>query len=146
MGTMRRATRSARAVAHGPEILGFLKSESSRELLRLTADSGAPPVAAISADIIQLIGLEDAKLAPVKQFVGVCVRAILEEAGYQPAARGVRLSKDPLFRTGTTYERQAARTGPLNLLERFIRALTPEELTVAAELVSRARRQDASSR
>ncbi len=46
--TMQRARRSARAVKHGAEILDFVQEPKTRRLLVAAAESGAPPVTAIS--------------------------------------------------------------------------------------------------
>ena len=124
--TMQRARRSARAVLHGPEILELLQEAKIRRLLVAAADSGAPPVTAISGKLLELVGPKDAKLAPVKQFTGMCVRAVLEEEGFDLADTGVRLSNDPVFRTGAVYRRQSA-SNSADLLSRFVESLMDEE-------------------
>jgi hypothetical protein len=124
---MRRALRSARAVMHGGRILDFVRQNKTRLLLVAAAESGAPPVTAISEQLVKLIGIRDAKLQPVKQFVGVCVRAVLEEEGFNVAEKGVRVSGDPVFRTGSTYERAADEPAESSFLARFVANLTDSE-------------------
>ena len=124
--TMRRARRSARAVLHGTEILEFVQEPETRRLLIAAAESGAPAVTAISGMLQELVGPKDAKYAPVKQFTGLCVRAVLEEEGFEVAEVGVRLSKDPVFRTGSVYRRQSD-SDSTDLLVRFVESLTDDE-------------------
>jgi hypothetical protein len=133
--TMRRAVRSTRAVLHGAEILEFIRNPKTRRKLVAAAESGRPPVTGISEDLKELIG-KDVKLQPIRQFVGVCVRAVLEEEGFQVADTGVRVSKDPVFRTGATYERSLVeKTKKSALLLRFIESLTEEEAKEALRLL-----------
>jgi hypothetical protein len=126
--TMQRARRSARAVKRGPEILAFVQAPKSRQLLVAAAGTGAPPVTAISGKLQALIGPEFAKLTPIRQFTGLCVRAVLEEEGFEVAEVGVRLSNDAVFRTGAVYRRQSA-SDSRDLLSRFCENLTDEEAT-----------------
>src|SRR5258707_1124622 len=91
---MRRAVRSARALRDGGRILKFVQEPKTRRLLVAVAESGAPPVTAISSGLQELVGPKEAKLAPVKQFAGMCVRAVLEEEGFERAEPGVRVSND----------------------------------------------------
>jgi hypothetical protein len=125
--TMRRAQRSARAVLWGKEILKFIQEPRTRRKLAAAAESGSPPVTAISSKLLELVGPTDAKLTPVKQFTGLCVRAVLEEDGFELADTGVRLSKDPVFRTGSVYSRKKNASGATELLARFVASLTDEE-------------------
>lgn len=136
--TMRRANRSARAIMHGPKILDFILEKKTQKQLVAAANSGAPPVTAISDQLIKLIGMKDAKLSPVKQFVGVCIRAALEQHGYRVAEKGVRVSNDPVFRSGSTYEPLAKMTAP-TLLERIAGCLTDEEAREFLKLLGRRR-------
>jgi hypothetical protein len=133
---MRRAVRSARAVIRGPEILELVRESKSRRLLIAAAESGVPPVTAISGKLLQLIPVKDAKLTPLKQFTGLCVRAVLEEEGFQVAETGVRVSNDPIFRTGSTYHRiKVDAPGSPGLLVRIIQNLTDEEAKEALRLL-----------
>src|SRR5215204_2573049 len=126
---MNRARRSARAILHGPELLDLVTNPTVRKMLITAAEAGHPPVTAISGDFQKLIGHTDAKLTPVRQFVGLSVRAVLEEEGFEVAETGVRLSNDPVFRSGAVYRRAAtpAETPSSDLLQRFVHALTDEE-------------------
>lgn len=139
--TMQRARRSARAVLHGTEILEFVQEPKTRRMLIATAELGAPAVTAISAKLQELIGPKDAKLAPVKQFTGLCVRAVLEEEGFELAETGVRLSNDPVFRTASVYKRTLApdKSGAMELLERFIASLNDAEARRALKLLKNRR-------
>jgi len=136
---MRRAVRTARAVRHGERILKFIRTPKTRRLLADTAASEAPPVTAISKDLLELVGPRDVRLAPVKQFVGVCIRAVLEEEGYELVDSGVRVSNDPVFRTGSTYQR-VQRGKSVALLARIIESLTDEEAREAIRLLRNRKR------
>ena len=136
MSAMQRAIRSARALHQGPEILALMRESKTRRSLITAAGSGAPPVTAISTALIEMLGAKTAKLAPVKQFAGLCIRGVLEEEGFVVASKGVRVSNDPLFRTGTTYrKRSAAPTHCHSLLERLIWSFTDEEVEEVVEIL-----------
>lgn len=132
---MRRAKRSARAVIHGSEILEFMNRTSTLALLMAAVNAGEPPVMAVSAGLIKICGEAKAKLPPVKQFAGLCIRAVLERKGYSVAETGVRVSNDPLFRTGATYKPSDDVTGSDGLLSRFLHLLTDEEVQEALSIL-----------
>jgi len=134
---LQRVQRSARAVLRGEEILEWVKTTKVRARLVAVAATGAPAVTAISNDLIKLIGKKDAKLLPIKQFAGRCVRAVLEQEGFELAEKGVRLSNDPLFRTASVYRRRtiATENAPTELLVRFIQTLTDDEVRQAFDLL-----------
>ena len=137
--SMLRAQRAARRVPHGSEILEFLSSPKSRKALVAAAVEGEPPVAAISKEFAALVGPKDLKLAQVKQYAGLCIRAILEEEGFEIERTGVWLGNDPVFSTGSVYKKIAAEGGGRrnDLLERFVKALSSEEIDILRELVSK---------
>jgi hypothetical protein len=138
---MRRAVRSARAVLHGARILEFIQDPRTRQKLVAAAESGAPPITAISGRLAELVGAKDVKLAPVKQFAGVCVRAVLEDEGFQLAAKGVRVSNDPVFQTGSTYERiSVGMTNNATFLTRLVQCMTDDEASEVLELLRRRRK------
>lgn len=136
---MVRAQRAARRVPHGTEILEFLGSAKSRKALIAAAIEGEPPVAAISRDFATLVGSKDVKLTQVKQYAGLCIRAILEEEGFEIDRTGVWLGDDPVFSTGSVYRKVVLSAGGRrgDLLERFVRVLTEEEAGIVEELLSR---------
>jgi hypothetical protein len=140
---MRRAVRSARAVLHGARILEFVQDPKTRQKLITAAVAGAPPITAISSRLAELVGVKDVKLQPVKQFAGICVRAVLEEEGFRVAARGVRVSNDPVFRTGSTYERiPVGTTKKATFLTRLVQCMTDEEASEVLELLRRRGREN----
>jgi hypothetical protein len=138
---MRRATRSARAVVHGAQILQMIQQPKVRRTLVAAAESGVPPVTAISGKIPETIPARDAKLPPVRQFIGLCVRAVLEEEGFEVAEAGVRVSNDPIFRTGSTYRRMQADSKAISdLLTRFVESLTDQEASQVDSLLRKRRK------
>jgi len=140
--TMRRAVRSARAILHGPQILELVQQPKVRRALISAAESGVPPVSAISGSLIGVISAKDAKLTVIKQFVGLCVRAVLEQEGFDVAQTGVRLSGDPIFRTGATYTRAPhSPNDKARLLVRILETLTDDEASEAVALLRRRARR-----
>jgi hypothetical protein len=116
--------------------LELIQEPKTRRLLVAAAERGEPPVTAISDKLLQLIPAKDAKLMPLKQFAGLSVRAVLEEEGFEVAETGVRVSNDPVFRTGSTYRRiQAEQRRSSELLVRIIQDLTDEEARQALRLL-----------
>jgi len=137
--SMRRVERRARAFRHGPEILQFVRTPHVRAILIAAAETGTPPVTAISAQLIKLVGAAHARLMPIKQFTGRCVRAVLEEADFELVETGVRLSNDPVFRTASVYKRNTApeKGDAAKLLVRFIASLTDAEAQQALRLLKK---------
>jgi hypothetical protein len=136
---MRRAQRSAPAVREGSRILGFIRSANVRKRLAAAAESGSVPITSISSDLQELVGRNLAKLAPIKRFAGLCVRAVLEEEGFELVQTGVTVSKDPLFRTGSVYQRREAeeQEPASDVLARFIASLTDSDAARALKLLQR---------
>jgi hypothetical protein len=123
--SMRRAERAATAFVNGEAILATLRTE--RPKLVAAAKKSRPPVAAVSEVLLKKHG-DEVKLMPVRQFVGLAVRAILEEAGFEVAYTGVRINGDPVFRTGSVYrlrtdDNDAAEVD--DTLDRMMKSLTP---------------------
>lgn len=138
---MTRAERSARAVLHGAKILQFVCNLKIRQRLVSAAELGSPPITEISLALQKLVGITDAKLAPIKQFTGLCVRAVLEEEGFELVETGVRVSNDPVFRTGSVYRRSDKDRRQHDLLDRFIQSLTDDEVAYAIKRLQ-SRRQN----
>jgi hypothetical protein len=124
---MRRAERAAAALVHGDEILETLKA--ARPKLIAAAKQSRPPVAAVSALLLESHGAE-VKQTPVRQFIGLVVRAILEEAGFEVAYTGVRIKDDPVFRTGSAYRPRSDDNDTSEVddtLDRMMKALTADQ-------------------
>jgi hypothetical protein len=139
--SMTRARRSAVAVRRGPEILEFLLSDEARKTLRNAAERGEPPVTAVSETLRRRFGT-DMRLPPVRQFVGLVIRAVLEEEGFRVAESGVRISRDPIFRTGAVYEAIAdeKKAGSLESLVAFLtEKLSDSEIGRLRQLLSPSR-------
>ncbi len=131
---MRRAERTARAMAHGLDILQFVRRPKIRKLLVDAAEAGSPPITAISSAVQEIVGTNDPQtLASLKQFTGLCVRAVLEEEGFELLQTGVRVSKDPFFQTGSVYRRSEKKKLPHDyvLLARLLEALDEDQADFA---------------
>ena len=86
--------RGSTALPFGAAVLEALKREEPG--LIAAAEQKRPPVAAVSGILLERFG-EEAKRTPVRQFVGLATRAVLEEAGYEVAYRGVRITRRSSF-------------------------------------------------
>jgi hypothetical protein len=135
---MRRAERAAATLVRGPEILEKLKT--CRRDLITSVKKQRPPVSAVSQLLLDEFGQEIKRL-PVKQFVGLAVRAILEEAGYEIAYSGVRIGDDPVFASGSIYRirSDASDDAPQidDALERMLKGLTPDQASRASRFLRR---------
>lgn len=138
---MRRATRSAPALIDGQELLEFVTARGTRKKLIAAVESGVPPVSAISGELRQRFETMKTKSPVGKQFVGLCVRAVLEEEGYEACRTGVRLHRDPVFTTGSVYRRmgeQSAAEPADDALERMMGSLTEADALRAARALEKA--------
>jgi hypothetical protein len=137
---MIRVQRAARAVIHGPEILALIIRPDTRKALVAAAETGRQPVSEIST-LLQDNFPGDTELIPLRQYAGLCVRAVLEEEGFEIAASGVRMTRDPVFRTGAIYRRVATGTERRlqrdDALERMLGALTDSQARRAADTLRR---------
>lgn len=133
---MHRAQRAAISLAIGPAIFEILKRE--KPSLIAAAKQSRPPVAAVSAILIKRYGAE-VKSTPVRQFIGLAIRAILEESGYEIFQRGIRISGDPVFRTGAVYRRRVSGSNAPadDALDRMMTSLTPEQAKRAFRVLLR---------
>lgn len=126
--TMRRAERASTALSIGPGILDLLKAQ--RSALIAAAEQQRPPVSAISSLLLEWFGAADLKRPLARQIVGLGVRALLDEAGFEVSHGGVRIKDDPLFSTGSVYRRRAdaaAAPDAAELFDRLAKALTQDE-------------------
>lgn len=142
----RKLRRSAAALGDtGGRILEWLHEPEQRAALVRAADSGLPSVAGISAGFVVKFGKNAGKTMVIRQFVGRAVKIIMDEQGYIPADTGVKLSDDPIFRTGTRYAPRNERVehpapnGTAPLLERFVATLNTDELLQMEQLIQNAR-------
>ena len=128
---MQRALHKARlmsgSVPGGDLIWNDIRTRSWRDELARTALLGRPPAGAYSGRAIELVGRETAQKAVFRQFVGLCVRVVLEEEGFEVSRPRVRLREDPLFVTGALYRRRTDAKETVDLLERFLDSLTADE-------------------
>jgi hypothetical protein len=135
----RRLRRSAAALGDtGVEILEWLHEPEQRAALIKAAETGLPSVAGISKAFVAKFKKDTGKTMVIRQFVGRAVKNIMEDAGYEPADTGVKLSDDPVFRTGTRYRsrNEQERDDDENpLLERFVAILNVAELRQLKKLV-----------
>lgn len=134
-----RAERAAKRTPKGEQVWAFLGSSKGRKALLAAVEKGQPPVGAVSAHLIEIVGLKTLDDTKMKQFVGMCVRAIMEEEGYELADTGVWLGNDPLFSTGATYRKAS---GPIfgtsdDFFERFVAVLTDAEAERISALLAR---------
>lgn len=106
---MARARRAARGVTNGEAILDFVVSKKAS--LVKAADKGLAPVSVVS-DGLKARFPREMDAAPVRQFIGSAVKAVLVGEGFEVHQSGVRLPKDPVFSTGSVYRRSASDADP----------------------------------
>jgi hypothetical protein len=134
---MHKARRMASSVPRGSELLRLIESAAMRKALVKAADAHQPPVGAISEKVLQLVGGEMSRLPLLRQFVGACVRAVMDEEGYVVAKEKARISSDCMFKSGATYRKAARMEG--DLLERLLHSLDKKEVERAYEIISKRR-------
>jgi hypothetical protein len=131
------------ALKNGMELLKWLRASEQRAALVAAAENGLPSVAGISESLRAKFGANVAMDMITRQFIGMVVKSIMIEEGYVIDGGGVKLSRDPVFSSGSRYRRAtpgAARTegGSPQLLERLVGVLNTAELQ---ELISLAQRE-----
>lgn len=124
-----------------------MRQKRVRERLVKAAKLGVPPVSAISNDLLERF-MPQIKLLIVKQFVGLCIKAVLAEEGFEVSQTRVRVYKDKLFTTASTYEQVKQETDTAgsmdaagssdDALERMMAALSEQQALRAAQALERA--------
>jgi hypothetical protein len=123
----------------GAKILDFLQRPDIRDRMIQAADVGTPPAAAISGGLVEAFGLDALDPHAVRRFIGYAIRAIMGEAGYEPASAGIRVPRDPLFSTASTYRAlpRGVHSDADSLLVRLIESLNVDELERARFYIER---------
>jgi|SRR5665213_1612738 len=134
---MRRVERSAKVLMGGDKILRLARQPAIRKKLVKAARSGEPPITAISQSAMALLGKEAVSTSSIKQFIGLCVRAVLEEEGFEPARAGVRVY-DPIFKRGSVYRRLNENKGSdaSDILDIFLRVLNKAEAVRGRDILN----------
>jgi hypothetical protein len=140
---IRRAKRSAKSILGGEELLQLLLTPKFMELMKAAVPLEIPPVANISQDLADFEFREDVDLhaMPVRQFIGMTVKAVMVTQGFEVMETGVKISGDPIFRSGSTYQKGEAQEDAEDdedLLARFVASLNARELTRLQKLVAAA--------
>ena len=101
----KRVRRAARSVKQGSEILDRLDQPDARALLVEGAEESVPSVSKVASLLVDDFTAPVMAQPPVKTLVGMAVRAILAEEGYERTERGVRTDRsvDTVFSTGSVY-------------------------------------------
>ena len=121
----------ATALPSGAALLECLKGELPR--LIAAANQSQPPVSAVSSILVKRYGAEMQRTV-VRQFIGLGIRALLEQAGYEVSYRGVRTNHDPIFRSGAIYRLRADSGNAAvadDSLDRMMKALRPDQASRA---------------
>jgi hypothetical protein len=131
-----RLRRLTRTVPEGEKVLALLAREAPR-LIR-AADSGIPPVSAVSAKLYQLFPTATRSVS-FRQFVGIAVKAVLEDHGFAVEKAGIKLRGDKVFVTGSSYRRlpmPEIRSTEQSLLSRLLGVMTPAEKDELRQLLA----------
>jgi hypothetical protein len=118
-------------------LLQFLRQPEHRRHLQDATDKGLPAVAGIGKLLAAKFG-ESVRRTPVKQFIGRAIKELMEDRGYRLADKGIRIKGDPVFTSGSRYQRAIGHRSVIRsrgeltaeayaVLERIVRALTPAE-------------------
>jgi hypothetical protein len=102
LSPMFQVRRSANAITNGQQILDEVRAHE--DAIVEVAERGLPPVSAVSA-VLKAKYPKEMDAAPVRQFVGTAVKAVLHKRGFEVLQTGVRLPRDPVFRTGAVYRK-----------------------------------------
>lgn len=130
---MQKARTMSHSVPRGPDL--FAAVANRRDALVRAAREGRPPVAVVSDAAVELLGQKEAAKIIVRQFLGTCVRAVLDAENFVVANPKVRIVGDPLFKTGATYRETGPAKPAFDLLERFVTILDDNEAQRALELL-----------
>ncbi|MBZ9772613.1 hypothetical protein [Mesorhizobium sp. CO1-1-8] len=134
--SIRRARRAAKSIVGGTTLLSALTSPRYIALMKTAVEEEVPPVSMISSLLTEELAADvDLRAVPVKQFIGMAVKAILEAEGFEVMETGVRIAGDPVFRSGATYQPAAGPEEPDDLLARFVAMLSVDELHQVQRLV-----------
>jgi hypothetical protein len=134
---MRRARRAARTLKDGEAILARLQEDDARALLLEAVEDEMPSVAKVSTMLLAGFG-QPVKQLPVRQFVGMAVKAVMAEEGYAPIETGVRIPGDPVFTTGAVYgkvEESEEQEAEDDILRTMIAALSASQKRRLAEML-----------
>lgn len=123
----------------GAKILDYLQQPDIQARMMQAADAGTPPASAISGGLVETFGIDALDPHAARRFIGYAIRAIMGEAGYEPASAGIRVPRDPLFSTASTYKAlpKGVHADADSLLLRFIESLNPDELDRARFYIER---------
>lgn len=136
--TWTRAIRVSRHIGRdgqlGHDIIDFLRSKPMQAVMAAAATEGIAPVSAVSGPLIEHFG-NDVLDPKVRRFIGLAVRAVLDDLNFEPTSRGAKLPEDKLFSTGSIYRSSNSETQTEvdALLARLIDALTVPELKRAKQ-------------
>lgn len=136
----RKARRASKSIVGGDALWSALNDTSTIALMVEAIAEEVPPVSKISETLMETVGDEVAlKALPVRQFIGMAVKAILAKEGYEVMETGVKIADDPIFRSGATYQRvEEPEDDTDDLLSRLVNAMNPDELHRLDKLVQAA--------
>lgn len=134
-----RARDLARAAPELTPVQTFILAGPLDATLLEAVSAGDPPVSAISHRLIEKFGGDIFASPQAKRFVGVVTAAKLERLGCVPTGKRVRLTRDPLFTTGSLFRKAplSPKSSSHELLARFVAALTEEEALIVSDLLAR---------
>jgi hypothetical protein len=137
--SIRKARRTAKGITGGTALLSALTSPRYIALMKTAVEEEVPPVSMISSLLAEELAADaDLMANPVKQFIGMAVKAILEAEGFEVMESGVRITGDRIFKSGTTYQPASGPEEPDDLLVRFVAMLNVDELQQVQRLVQAA--------
>ena len=130
-----RAQRLAARVSNGDAIFATLR-DALPQMIQ-AAERALPAVTAVSPTLKKKFP-DDMASTPVRQFVGLAIRSIMEAEGYEVAQQGVRVNDDPLFSVGAVYRKRAIETaeGDDDPLAQMLSGLSPTQARRAIQILT----------
>lgn len=124
--SMRRVLLMSAATSFGADALETLKEEVPKMIEAINLSR--PPVSVLGEILLKKYGAE-IRQTTARQFIGLGVGAILQELGYEISARGVRISGDPVFRSGALYRLrvEGGNAEADDALDRMMKSLSPDQ-------------------
>lgn len=111
----------------GERLLEVLNDRAYTVKMEDAVRTAMPPLSHISVHLKQDFPEVDFGSLRIRQFIGCAVREAMQDMGYVVEDSGVRIPRDPIFKSGSTY-RKAISGEAEDILLRIVSILTPMEL------------------
>ncbi|MCV2420042.1 hypothetical protein [Paucibacter sp. DJ2R-2] len=124
-----RVQRLAATIANGQSLIELASTPNFIAALHQATDEGRPAVAGVGAMVQAHLQGTDGRSA--RSLIGMAVRQIMEQTGFELEKEGVKLRGDEVFSAGSRYRRKPtmlAQSVSESLLTRILAGLNDSEL------------------